>query len=99
MLNKTENTKNSRQSKFLGNRRKRFYQKIFVPVFPDNVNLKIKQKTDIYCRNLAGVFHVKYISRETGRFSQGFGATLELAFTNMHNHFNEKYNNHERAIN
>jgi len=98
MLNQTK-SKNSRQSKFLGNRRKRFLQRHFVPVFPNNVNLKVIKKTDIFCRNLAGVFHVKYISKETGRFAQGFGATLELAFTNMHNHFNEKYNSYERAIN
>lgn len=97
MPNVTKNAKNQRQSKFLGNRRKRFLQKIFVPVFPDNVNLKVKKKTDIYCRNLAGVFHVKYISRETGRFAQGFGDSLELAFTNMHNHFNDKYISHVGA--
>jgi len=90
----TKTAKNQSQSKFLGNRRRRLLNRNFVPVLPSNANLSVKQKTDIFCRTFAGVFHVKYNSQETGRFAQGFGATLELAFTNMHIHFNEKYNCH-----
>ncbi|WP_265427892.1 hypothetical protein [Chryseobacterium sp. YIM B08800] len=97
MLNPNLKSKNQRQSKFLGNRRRRLLNRIFVPVLPANADLSVKQKTDIFCKTFAGVFHVKYKSQETGRFAQGFGATLEIAFTNMHNHFNEKYQSYVGA--
>jgi len=64
---------------------------MYVSVLPENKNLTAKKRIPIFCRILQGIYHVKYKSEETGRFAQGFGATLEIAFENMNKHFTEKY--------
>lgn len=95
MLNSTKHSKNPRDSKFLGNRRKRFstHSQKEMLVLPDVPGVSpADKKAEIYCKIFKeGFYQVRFKCSTTGRTAIGYGKNITLAMENIDKDFTEKY--------